>query len=165
MKENWELECAYRAVRRFRVILQTASEKSFITLASNSGWLVIMTPSARCASGPPGELEHGIKGAGMQSCSISLSCERSSASGKSDAVSFLSKHQNAFALELRILFAAITLEVLGLFFDSLPFSLPPSFFLVCWQVVLLVDFWSQDQGLRHFFHCNSYLGIPVLLAD
>lgn len=32
MKESWELECAYRAVQRFRVIWQTANENSFIIL-------------------------------------------------------------------------------------------------------------------------------------
>lgn len=110
------------------MILQTASENSFITLGSSMCFKFGLVGDydfmcTVCLRPPPGNLKHCIKGAGTQTYSISLSCVLSSTSGKSDAVSFLSKCQNAFALELRILFTTVIFEFLGLFFNSLSFSL------------------------------------------
>lgn len=43
MKGSRELECADCAGQRFRVVLQTASEKSFVTLGSDLGSLEVET--------------------------------------------------------------------------------------------------------------------------
>lgn len=92
MKGSRELECADCAGQRFRVVLQTASEKSFVTLGSDLGSLEVETRRGSA----PGHPRICIKAAAPRSFSIILLLS-SSPSGKSDAFLFLSQLQNAFA--------------------------------------------------------------------
>lgn len=92
MKERWELECAYHATQRFRVILQTAKQKQFRHFGKFNVlqiWAALWLWPHMCgASDPPRHWGELYKRSTVQSGSNS-SCRFSSTSGEILSFSFL----------------------------------------------------------------------------